>query len=1099
MIQNRFAAFTAALLLIPLACSRPAPPLLKSLPASQTGIDFSNTLKASEDLNILTFEYFYNGAGVGAGDLDQDGLPDLCFTSNMGASRLYRNLGGFQFEDITEKAGIDTRGRWATGVAMADLNADGWLDLYISCAGPYGPERRSNLCYLNNQDGTFTEAAASLGLADTGHTTQTAFFDYDRDGDLDAYLLTNITEQLGPNVIRNKKVNGESPNTDRLYRNDGGTFTDVSAEAGILKEGYGLGLNITDINQDGWLDIYVSNDYLSNDLLYINQGDGTFRDRAADYFRHTSYSAMGNDVADYNNDARPDVIALDMLPPGNLRRKLMIGSVNYDRFRSEILTGYAPQYMRNTLQLNQGPGPDGQPLFSEVGQLAGVHSTDWSWSPLMADIDNDGWKDLLITNGYPKDITNRDFASYKMNQLAHGQYGPNMRAVFLEALQELEGAHLPNYAFRNRGDLTFEAVSKSWGFTQAGYAHGAALADLDADGDLDYIVNNTYAPAQVYENTSAGRHYLQLQLRPYSSAIGAKAWVYQKGQVQYQELMPFRGFQSSVQPLLHFGLGSQAKVDSIRIAWPDGRSQRLGPTTADQRLLIRLKDAKKQAPYRPAPRPTLFEAATADSTLNAYRHQESHYADFKVQPLLPHKHSQQGPKMSTGDINGDGLEDFFVGGAFRQAGQLMVQQAGGHFRQQPLATDAPNYEEDLGSLLFDADRDGDLDLYVCSGGSEFKTGSPYYQDRLYLNDGTGRFSLANDALPPMPSSTSSAAAADFDQDGDLDLFVGGRIHPGNYALAPKSYLLENQNGRFADVTDKKAPALRHIGRVTTAEWGDFNQDGQPDLLLAGEWMPLLLAQNTGKGFELKPLPKSNGWWNALRIADLDGDGDLDIAAGNLGLNNPYHPTPEEPLRLRVADFDGNGQQDAILTYYLQGREVPVHFRDDMRSWFLPLRKKYPNYTQYAEAGWADLFPKQNPVTTSITSFASVWAENTESGFLVHPLPLPAQLGPIHAIEILDVNQNGQTDLVLAGNSYAPEPHTGRYDALNGVVLLRQGEHYRPCSVRESGLYLPGDQKSLVQLQSADAGPLLIGAENNGRLRAFRLKGAGATASRYGGD
>ncbi len=1096
MRQAQFAAFLAGCLCLLSACSPSSPPpLFQALTPEQTGISFTNNLIASEGLNIITFEYFYNGAGVGAGDIDNDGLPDLFFTSNMGASKLYRNLGGFQFEDITERAGINTLGKWATGVAMADLNADGWLDLYISCAGPYGPEQRANLCYLNNQDGTFTEAAATLGLADTGHTTQTAFFDYDRDGDLDAYLLTNITEALGPNVIRKKKVNGESPNTDRLYRNEAGTFVDVSAEAGILKEGYGLGLNITDINQDGWLDIYVSNDYLSNDLLYINQGDGTFREQAASYFQHTSYSAMGNDVADYNNDGRPDLIALDMLPPDNLRRKLMIGSVNYDRFRSELLTGYAPQYTRNTLQLNQGPGPDGQPLFSEIGQLAGVHSTDWSWSPLLADIDNDGWKDLLVTNGYPKDITNMDFASYKMNQLTQGRYGQGMRAAFLKALEQLEGAFLPNYAFRNQGDLTFKDVSEEWGFSAPSYAHGAALADLDADGDLDYIVNNTHAPANVYQNTTAGQHYLQLQLQPLAAAIGSKVWLYHNGQVQYQELMPFRGFQSSVEPLLHFGLGSTAQIDSIRIVWPDGRSRLLGATAADQRLVVKLEDAIAAAPYLPpAPQP-LLAPATTELGLDTYQHQETHYTDFKVQPLLPHKHSQQGPKMCAGDINGDGLDDFFAGGAFQQAGQLMVQQPDGRFRQQPIAPDGPNYEEDIGSLLFDADQDGDLDLYVCSGGSEFKSGSLYYQDRLYLNDGSGQFTLADNALPLMPNSTSITAAADYDADGDLDLFVGGRIDPGNYAALPDSYLLENQKGRFVDVTDAQAPSLRRIGRVTAAQWGDFNQDGQPDLLVAGEWMPLLLAVNTGGSFQLQPLPHSTGWWNALAASDLDQDGDLDFVAGNLGLNNPYGSTPDHPLCLQVADFDENGRKDAIMTYYLEGKEVPVHFRDDLRAWFLPLRKQYPDYTSFARASWPEIFPQHTAHTVAIETFASVWVENTERGFILHPLPMPAQIAPIYAIEIADVDGDGRPDLALSGNSYAPEPHTGRYDAFNGLLLLRAERGYRPCSVAESGFYLPGDQKSLIQLQSADAQTLLIGAENNGPLRAFKLNRPAATASK----
>lgn len=1067
-------------------CSSEDPPgLFRARTPGQTGIMFENNLTESEDLNIITFEYFYNGAGVGAGDIDNDGLPDLFFTANMSQAQLYRNLGGLQFENITGRSGIDTRGRWTTGISMADINSDGWLDLYISCAGPYEPARRANLCYLNNQDGTFTESAVKLGIADTGHTTQAAFFDYDRDGDLDLYLLTNITEEVGPNVIRKKKTKGESPNTDRLYRNDNGVFTDISAEAGILKEGYGLGVSITDINQDGWLDVYVSNDYLSNDLLYINQQDGTFKDQAAECFRHTSYSAMGNDVADFNNDARPDIIALDMLPPDNLRRKLMIGSINYDRFRSELITGYTPQYMRNTLQLNQGMTSSGALVFSEIGQLAGIHSTDWSWSPLLADIDNDGWKDLLITNGYPRDITNMDFSAYKMNQLTKGQYGSDMRATFLEALQSLDGAHLPNFAFRNRGDLTFEEVSTNWGFTEASYSHGAALADLDADGDLDYVVSNTLAPATVYENTTTNQNYLQLTLQPMSLSIGAKVWVYTNGQQQFQELVPYRGYQSSVEPLLHFGLGQKKQVDSIHIVWPDGNEQPIGKTAANQRLkIIKTKAAQPPSTKKghKLPKP-LLEKATASIGLD-YQQMESHYADFKVQPLLPHKHSQQGPKMSVGDLNGDGLADFFAGGAFKQAGQLYFQQADGRFLHHPLSTEGPHYEEDIGSALFDADQDGDLDLYVCSGGSEFNAGSPYYQDRLYLNDGLGQFTHAESALPGMRTSTSAVAAADYDGDGDLDLFVGGRIDPGNYANIPPSYLLENQNGYFKDVTADVAPALQNIGRVSAIHWADLNQDNRPDLLLAGEWMPLTIAWNTGDGFDLQILPHSIGWWNTLSVADLDADGDLDFAGGNLGLNNPYNPTTEKPLSLQVADFDGDQREDAILTFYLQEREVPVHFRDDLRAWLLPLRKQYPDYTSYARADWQALFPEHEAKTTPIETFASVWVENTETGFVLHELPIAAQFAPVHAIAIADANQDGRLDLILAGNDYATETNTGRYDALNGLLLLKTGVGYQACGMAESGLYLPGDQKSLIVLSYVNQKSLLVSGENDGKLRAF---------------
>ncbi len=1065
------------------------PTLFKLHSPEHTGIHFSNQLYEDENLNILTFEYFYNGAGVGTGDLNNDGLPDVFFSGNMEKSRLYINKGDFRFEDITGAAGINTEGRWVTGVSMVDINADGWLDIYLSCAGPYSPARRANLFYLNNQDGTFSEKAAALGLADTGHTTQAAFFDYDRDGDLDVYLLTNITEDVGPNVIRKKKLNGESPNTDRLYRNDEGRFVDVSRPAGISKEGYGLGVSIADVNLDGWPDIYVSNDYLSNDLLYINQRDGSFADRAADYFRHTSYSAMGNDVADFNNDGWPDIVTVDMLPPDNLRRKLMTGSINYDRFHSEMIMGYAPQYMRNTLQLHRGFAPDSSLVFSEIGQLAGIHSTDWSWSPLFSDIDNDSWKDLLITNGYPRDITNRDFASYKMNTLMQGRYDQEMKTSFLEALQHLDGAHLPNFAFRNRGDLTFEDASLKWGFTQAGYSHGATLADLDGDGDLDYIVNNTNHKAFIYENQSTGKHYLRIQLRGQGknlAGLGTKVALRADGQWQYREFSPYRGFQSSVEPILHFGLGRASQADTLQVTWPDGRVQILSGVSADQTIIIDQRQAippKEQAlKVTPAP---LFREVTAELGLS-YHHVEEHYADFKVQPLLPHKHSQQGPAIAVGDMNGDGREDFFIGGGFKHSGQLFFQGPEGNFHQRPLS-EGDNYEEDLGCLLFDAEGDGDLDLYITSGGSEFPAGSPYYQDRLYKNDGRGNFQLDSEALPVMRTSSASVAAGDYDGDGDPDLFVGGRIAPNNYTEIPESYLLENQNGRFVKATSRWCPELSRIGRVSAALWTDVDGDRLPDLVVAGEWMPLIWFRNRGRSFEKMVISQSTGWWNSLAAADLDQDGDTDLVAGNLGRNNPYQGSSDAPLRLHLNDFDQNGRQDALMTFYLQGEEVPVHFRDDLLGWLYPLKKTYRSYQSYAEASWSDLFPsslREKSKVLQTMQLSSVWVENDNGRFIIHSLPLEAQFAPVNGILVDDFNRDGYSDLLLAGNSFATETNTGYYDALNGLLLCGNPQKtFTPRGI-DSGFYLPGDAKGLARIQLTDGRSLLLGPRNNDTMKAF---------------
>ncbi len=1121
-------------------------PLFELLTPEQTGVDFSNQLSESEELNIITFEYFYNGAGVAVGDVNNDGLQDIFFAANMVNSRLYLNKGNFKFEDVTKKAGINTEGKWATGVSMVDINGDGWLDIYVSCAGPYDATRRANQFYINNGltpsggFGGFTEKAQALGLADTGHTTQAAFFDYDRDGDLDVYLLTNIMEEVGPNVIRPKKLNGESPNTDRLYRNDMissegksplggfrglGTFTNVSREAGILKEGYGLGVSIADFNQDGWLDIYVSNDYLSNDLLYINNGASeksplggfrglvTFTDKAADYFRHTSYSAMGNDVADFNNDGWLDIVAVDMLPPDNLRRKLMFPSINYDRFRSEIISGYYPQYVRNTLQLNCGKIADSTSsavsnlAFAEIGQLAGIQSTDWSWSALFGDVDNDGWKDLLITNGYPRDITNLDFVSYKMNEMLRAQYNNSMKTSFVEAINSIDGAYLPNYIFKNKGDLTFQDYSKNWGFTQPSYSHGAALADLDNDGDLDYVVNNMSSPAFIYKNRSetfTNHHYLRLELKGDKgnpAGFGTKVWLYAGGKTQFQEMSPYRGFQSSVEPFLHFGLDSIKTIDSLKVLWLDGKVQVLKNIPANRVLKMQQKDAQ-EIPKTLATAPkTLFKEVSNRLKIN-YQHIEEHYPDFKIQPLLPHKHSEEGPRLAVGDMNGDGLEDFFVGGSFKHSGDLFFQQKDGTFQNRPLTT-GTKYEEDLGCLLFDADQDGDLDLYLTSGSSEFPLQSPYYQDRLYKNNGKGDFQLDVNALPKMYSSKSCVVAADYDADGDQDLFVGGRIVPGDYAAIPRSYLLQNQGGKFAIATQTVCPELENIGRVTTALWTDFNKDNRPDLVLAGEWMPILFFQNKNSKLEKIVHPKSainnqqsainnsKGWWNTLAAADLDGDGDTDFVAGNLGLNTPYKADNQQSTRLYIADFNQNGKPIAVLTYHLQGKEVPVHFRNDLLTWLFPLKKQFNDYTSYAQAGWQDIYPKavlKNAQVLTAQTFTSVWIENKNGAFEMHPLPVEAQFAPVQSIVIQDFNKDGKADILLAGNSFATETHTGRYDAMNGLLLLGDGKgNFQSQTIAQSGFYLPGDARALALLKQANGKSLILATRNNDTMQAFYWK------------
>lgn len=1073
------------------------PPLLEQLSSARTGINFSNQLTEDENLNILTFEYFYNGAGVGIGDFDNDGLKDIFFSANQVPNRLYRNTGSLKFEDITASSGIINRGKWATGVSVIDIDQDGWLDIYVCYAGPFADAaQRANELYVNNHDNTFTEKATTFGLADTGHSTQAAFFDYDLDGDLDVYLLTNITGDIGPNIIRPKKLKGEMVNTDRLYRNNGDlTFTNISADAGITIEGYGLGVSICDINRDGWPDIYVSNDYLSNDLMYINNSNGTFTDHAAIYFDHTSYSAMGNDVADFNNDGLVDILTVDMLPEDNKRQKLMFGATNYDRYQSEIKTGYSPQFMRNSLQLNRGLSTSGDVVFSEIGQLAGVSATDWSWTALFVDLDNDGLKDIFITNGYPKDITNRDFASYKAHEFMQKGYTEGVKNKLLTAISTLEGAYIPNYVFQNKGDLTFQDRSAEWGFTQPSYSTGAAYADLDNDGDLDLAVNNTNAQAFIVENHSGEQkrnHFLRIKLNGPASnqgGHGAKVWLVTPGNEQFLEYSPYRGFQSTMENQLHFGLGKDSIVTSLAIRWPDGREQLLKNIKADQLIEVNYGSASPAMPHATtgdtAP---LFKEVTQDRTLSI-KHTETHYADFKVQPLLPHKYSQQGPGIAVADINNDEKDDFFIGGAYNQSGMLGIQDEHGKFRSKALVG-KQKFEEEMGAVFFDADQDGDQDLYVVSGGNEFGAGSAYYQDKLYRNDGRGNFEINPLALPAETASGSCVVACDFDRDGDLDLFVGGRLSPQNYPTAGESFLLENRNGKFTDVTEKLAPGLKNIGMVTAALWTDVDDDTQMDLMIVGEWMPVTLFKNFNGILKQAPvIAGTSGWWNSITGADIDGDGDTDYILGNLGLNSKFKTTKDKPVRIYVDDFNGDGKKEALLGNYLQGVNYPVHPRDDLFQQMPNLKRLLPDYKTYSELTMDEFLAATKSVSPLILHadiFASGIMVNEGKGkFNFNPLPMEAQFAPVYGIVTGDFNLDGTIDILLTGNSFAPDVLTGRYDALKGLYLGGDGlGNFKPLSLQQSGWFVVGDGKGLATLAGDKQSSVILSATNDGPLQAW---------------
>jgi hypothetical protein len=1083
----------AGLLLLTVRCSyRQEPQLFELLSESESGITFANTITTNDTMNAMEFEYIYNGGGVAVGDINNDSLPDLYFTGNMVPSRLYLNKGNLQFEDITKQAGVGTDG-WATGVAMADVNADGWLDVYVSIAGK--PKKRPNMLFINQRNGTFREMAKSYGLADSAYSTQAAFLDYDKDGDLDCYLLHNALESFNRNANRPREVNGRGQSNDRLMRNNGnGTFTDVSRQAGIIIEGYGLGVAVSDINQDGWPDIYVANDFLSNDLLWINNGDGTFSNQIRSYLKHQSHNGMGTDVADFNNDGLSDIAVVDMLPADNARQKSMFSNINYDRFMLSLETGYEPQYVRNSLQLNNGNGS-----FSEIGQLAGVAGTDWSWTPLFADFDNDGLKDLLITNGYGKDVTDMDFIIYSRERSMFGNDDTKRKNAIAE-MENLPDVNRPDFVYKNNGNLTFTDKSEAWGITQQGISNGAAYADLDNDGDLDLVVNNTNQRAFLYRNDS-DKHlkhgFLRVRLAgpaPNTQGLGAKVEVTTAGSTQYQEQYPIRGYKSTVDGTLHFGLGGKAAASTVTVTWPDGKKQTLRNVAANRTLVLDYRNAAAGTPQMGPAAPVLFTAA--DSTaVPTYRHRETDFADFKSMPMMPHKFSQNGPGLAVGDVNGDGLEDFYAGAAAGQPGSLFLARPDGTFSSRPL-TAAPKPEEDMGSLLFDADSDGDLDLYVVSGSSEFGDDSPHYQDRLYRNDGKGNFAHDPAALPAETASGSVVTAADYDRDGDLDLFVGGRIAPAQYPKPARSLLLRNDRGRFTDATAKICPELATAGLVTTALWTDFDGDGHVDLLVAGEWMPLSFFRNTGKAFEnvtgTTGLSHTTGWWNSLAGADFDHDGDVDYVAGNLGLNNKYNASPGQPLCVYAKDYDGNGRLDPIMCHYIGGEQRPSHPRDALIGQIVGMRGRFKTYADYGKATYETMFTEEERKDAFVVRserFSNSYLENLGGGkFVIHDLPMPVQVAPLYGLLVDDYDGDGHLDVLLAGNSYASETLTGWYDAGVGQYLRGDGKgHFAPVPVTRSGFFADKDAKGMAQLVTRDGNRVVLVANNNDTLQAYTTR------------
>ena len=1080
--------------------------LFELLSSETTKIDFENNITSTNEFNIYTYRNFYNGGGVGLGDVNNDGLLDIYLTANQLSNRLYVNKGNFVFEDKTEAAKLSGNRAWSTGVSMVDINSDGWLDIYVCNSGDINGDNRQNEFFINNGDGTFSEKAEQMGLADSGLSTHAAFFDYDKDGDLDVYLLNNSFTAVSTfNFQIKSREKRDDKGGDKLFRNDSGKFTDVSTEAGIYGSeiGFGLGVSVADLDKDGWLDLYISNDFFERDYIYMNNGDGTFYEDLENQMRSTSLSSMGSDVADITADGLPEIFVTDMLAKSDDRYKTTMTFENWDKYQYNLKNGYYRQNTRNTLHLNNGISFGNKLTFSEVGRLAGVEATDWSWSALITDFDNDGHKDLFVANGLAQDIHDQDYLNFISDEEIKKMIVKKNGIDYKKLVELVPVERISNYVYAGDSNLGFKDVANFWGLDTPSHSSGSAYGDLDNDGDLDLIVNNINMPPFIYKNKSIEllkeNNYLKVKLigeKNNINAVGAKVTIKSDEQIFYLEQSPIRGFQSTVDNIVHFGLGRISNIDSLIVDWYYGKRSVLTNISVNQTVVISESEAQKpEHKEEQKNNKSIFKNVSEIIDLD-YLHVENTYVDFDRDRLLYHMRSTEGPKLDIGDVNNDGLMDFYIGGAKNSAGKLFLNIGQNKYK----SSNADLFEKDKQSedsqvVFFDTDNDGDLDLYVSSGGVEYSSSSYALFDRLYINDGFGEFTRSSQLLPTSnPESTSVVIPNDFDNDGDIDLFVGIRLKPGSIGVPQNGYILENNGkGEYKDVTLELAPGMIGLGMITDAKWADFDNDDDYDLIIVGEWMGIKLFENDNSNFtdisKDVGLKNTSGWWNRIVSSDIDNDGDIDFIVGNHGLNSRFKASVEAPISCYVNDFDNNGSIEQIVCNYNEGKSYPLVLRHDLIKQLPHLKKKYVYYTNYKGQTIEDVFTEkelEGSIVHEVTMLESVLLiNNGDASFKIKPLPTESQFAPIYAISASDFDKDGVVDLVLGGNLYNVKPEIGSYDASYGQFLKGTGNgDFTVFSMGESGFFLDGEIRDF-KIISHKQNDLLLVSKNNSTVDFYK--------------